>query len=581
MINQEIAKIFNEMALMLEMQGVAFKPRAFERAAASIADLGEDLKEVYKKGGTKALEKVPGVGKSMAEMIEEYIKTQHIKDYKSLKKKIPVDIEGLTKVEGIGPKGVYKLYQELGIRTLGQLEKAAKAGKIRNLEGFGQKSEEKILKGLDFVKKHTGRYVLGYVLPEVRAIVERLDKHPHTEKAVAAGSVRRMQETVGDVDILITSKKPEVVMNAFVNMPEVARVVAKGSTKSVVKLANGLEIDLRVVPPESFGAALQYFTGDKNHNVEIRKIAMAHGYKLNEYGLYKGQKLVAGKTEEEIYQKLGLDYIEPELRTLSGEIEAAKNHKLPQLIEYGSLKGDLQVQTNWTDGENSIEEMAEAARRMGLEYICITDHTRTLAMTGGADEKKLLKQMVEIDKINEKLKAKSVKFKILKGAEVNILKDGSLDIRDDVLAKLDVVGAAVHSLFNLPRADQTQRIVTAMENHNVDILFHPTGRIINKRPAFDVDMDEVIKAAKRTGTILEIDAFADRLDLKDEYIRKAIASGVKLAIDSDAHSVEHYKYLELGIAQARRGWATKADIINAWPLEKMLGFLKKDEGYIF
>ncbi|MEK7077728.1 MAG: DNA polymerase/3'-5' exonuclease PolX, partial [Patescibacteria group bacterium] len=539
MINQEISKIFNEIALLLEMQGVAFKPRAFERAALAIADLGEDLREIYKKGGTRALEEVPGVGKSMAEMIEVYIKTRHIKDYESLKKKIPVDIEGLTKVEGIGPKGVYKLYKELGIRTLVQLEKAAKAGKIRNLEGFGQKSEEKILKGLDFVKKHSGRYVLGYVLPEVRAIVERLDKHPHTQKVVAAGSVRRMQETVGDADILITSQKPAAVMDAFVNMPSVGRVVAQGRTKSVVKLKNGLEVDLRVVPPESFGAALQYFTGDKNHNVEIRKIAIAHGYKLNEYGLYKGSKMVAGKTEKEIYNKLGLDYIEPELRTLTGEIEVAKNHKLPKLIEYGSLKGDLQVQTDWTDGENSIEEMAEAARQTGLEYICITDHTRTLAMTGGADEKKLTRQMAEIDKINEKLKAKNAKFKILKGAEVNILKDGSLDIRDDVLAKLDVAGAATHSLFNLPRIDQTKRIVAAMENPNVDILFHPTGRIINKRPAFDVDIDEIIKAAKRTGTVLEIDAFADRLDLKDEYVRKVVEAGVKLAIDSDAHSTEH------------------------------------------
>ncbi|MFY9492984.1 MAG: DNA polymerase/3'-5' exonuclease PolX [Minisyncoccia bacterium] len=574
MINQEISKIFGEIAVMLEMQGVAFKPRAFLRAAAAISDLTQDLEKIYKTGGTKALEEVPGVGKSMAAMIEEYIKNRRIKEYQDLKKKIPVDIEGLTKVEGIGPKGVYKLYQELGIRTLVQLEKAAKAGKIRNLEGFGQKSEEKILKGLEFVKKHSGRYVLGYILPEVRAIVGRLDKNPHTQKVVACGSVRRMQETVGDVDILITSQKPEAVMDVFVSLPEVGRIVAQGRTKSVVKLANGLEIDLRVVAPESFGAAVQYFTGDKNHNVELRKIAIRHGYKLNEYGLYKGDKIVAGATEEEIYKKLGLDFIPPELRTASGEIGAAQEHRLPKLVDYSDLKGDLQIQTDWTDGENSIEEMAEAARRMGLEYICITDHTRSLAMTGGADEKKLLRQMAEIDKINSKIKSQISKFRILKGAEVNILKDGSLDIRDDVLAKLDVVGAAVHSLFNLPRTDQTKRIVTAMENPNVDILFHPTGRIINKRPAFEVDIDEIIKTAQRTGTVLEIDAFADRLDLKDEYVRKAVGAGVKLAIDSDAHSTEHYKYLELGIAQARRGWCEKSDIINAWPLEKMLGFLK-------
>lgn len=559
----------------MDMQGVAFKPQAFERAAQNIENLGEDLADIYKQGGTKALEEVPGIGKSMAEMIEEYVKTRHIKEYQVLKKKIPVDIEGLTSVEGVGPKGVYKLYKELGIRTLGQLEKMAKVGKIRDLDGFGQKSEEKILKGLEFVKKHSGRYILGFVLPEVRQIVSRLEKSQYADKVLLCGSVRRMQETIGDVDILITSKNAKEVMEAFIKMPEVGRVVAHGETKSVVKLKNGLEIDLRVVAPESLGAAAQYFTGDKNHNVEMRKIAIAHGYKLNEYGLYKGEKLVAGKTEEEIYNKLGLEYIEPELRTLTGEIKAAQNHNLPKLINYDDLRGDLQVQTNWTDGENSIEEMAEAAMKMGLEYILITDHTKSLAMTGGSDEKKLMRQMAEIDKINKRSKFQNAGFKILKGAEVNILKDGSLDIDDKTLAKLDIVGVAVHSLFNLSRADQTKRIIKVMENPNVDILFHPTGRIINKRPAYEVDMEGIVKAAKRTGTVLEIDAFADRLDLKDEHIKMATAEGVKLSIDSDAHHINHIKYLELGIAQARRAWATKVDIINTYPLEKMLGFLKK------
>ncbi len=483
MINQEIAKIFKEISILFAMQDVAFKPQAFERAAQNIENLGEDLKDVYKRGGTKALEEIQGVGKSMSEMIEEYIKTKRIKEHEILKKKIPVDIEGLTSVEGIGPKGVYKLYKKLGIRTLGDLEKAAKAGLIKNLEGFGEKSEEKILKGLEFIKKHSGRYVLGFVLPEIRQIVSRLEKSQYTEKVLLCGSARRMQETIGDVDILITSKKPKEVMDIFVKMPEVGRVVAHGETKSVIKLKNGLEIDLRVVAPESFGAAAQYFTGDKNHNVEIRKIAIDKGYKLNEYGLYKIKKsnlknqnhnskiknegdYVAGESEEEIYGALGMDFIPPEIRTMSGEIEAAQNHKLPKLIEYGSLKGDLQIQTNWTDGENSIEEMAEAAMKIGLEYILITDHTKSLAMTGGSDEKKLEKQMAEIDNINLKLKNKKSKFKILKGAEVNILKDGSLDIDDKTLAKLDVVGVAVHSLFNLSKADQTKRIITTMKNPN-------------------------------------------------------------------------------------------------------------------
>ncbi len=574
MINQEITKIFKEISILFAMQEVAFKPQAFERAAVNIENLGEDLKDIYKRGGTKALEEIQGVGKSMSEMIEEYIKTKKIKEHLALKKKIPVDVEGLTSVEGVGPKGVYKLYKKLGIKNLAQLEKAAKAGLIKNLEGFGEKSEEKILKGLEFVKKHSGRYVLGFVLPEIREIVSRLEKSKYADKVLLCGSTRRMQETIGDVDILITSKNPREVMDMFIKMPEVGRVVAKGETKSVIKLNNGLEIDLRVVAPESFGAAAQYFTGDKNHNVELRKIAIEKGYKLNEYGLYKGEKLIAGKTEEEIYNKLGLEYIEPELRNLNREVEAAGKNKLPKLINYADLKGDLQIQTTWTDGENSIEEMAEAAMKMGLEYILITDHTKSLAMTGGSDEKKLEKQMAEIEKINKKFQASGYKFRVLKGAEVNILKDGSLDIDDKTLAKLDVVGVAVHSLFNLTKAEQTKRIIKAMENPNVDILFHPTGRIINKRPAYEIDIEEIIKAAKRTGTVLEIDAFADRLDLKDEHVRMALEAGVKLSIDSDAHHTDHFKYLELGIAQARRAWATKADIINAWSVEKMLGFLK-------
>lgn len=574
--------------MMLEMQSVPFKPQAYERAAFDIENLSQDIKDLYKKGGLKALEDIPGVGQGIAERIEEYIKTRQIKDYNSLKKKLPIKIDELTRIEGIGPKIICKLYKELGIKNLSQLEKAARAGKISELEGFGKKSEEKILRGLEFVKKYNGRYVLGFILPTIREIVKRLDQHPFTDKIIVAGSVRRMQETIGDVDILIISKKPEAVMKDFIAMPEVEKIVTRGSAKSSVRLKDGLEIDLRVVNAQSFGAALQYFTGNKNHNIALRKIAIKKGYKLNEYGLFKiadsrGLKrgttqkeiLIAGELEKEIYKILGMDYIEPELRLANGEIEAAQNHKLPKLINYSSLKGDLQTHSNWTDGENSIEEMALAAQKIGLEYIIITDHTQSLSIASGLDEKKLLRQIEEINKLNSKLQASSFKFKVLKGAEVNILKDGSLDISDDILARLDVVGAAVHSHFNLSASEQTQRIIKAMTNKNVDILFHPTGRIINRRPAYEIDMEAVIKAAKKTNTVLEIDAYADRLDLKDEYIRKAIGAGVKLAIDSDAHSPEHFKYLELGIAQARRGWAIQGDIINAWPLNKMLEFLKK------
>ena len=353
-------------------------------------------------------------------------------------------------------------------------------------------------------------------------------------------------------------------------MPEVAHVYSTGPTKTMVRLRNGIDADIRVIADNSFGAALQYFTGDKRHNITLRSIAVKKGLKLNEYGLWRGKKLIAGKTEEEIYESLGMATPPPEIRNDSGEIQLALKNKIPKFIGYSDIKGDLQVQTHWTDGEHSIEEMAESAQSLGLEYIAITDHTKSLAMTGGADEKKLLKQMTAIDKIQKKFP----KIKILKSAEVNIMKDGSLDITNDVLSSLDVVGIAVHSHFNLSRVEQTKRIINAMRNKNADILFHPTGRLIQKREAYDVDMDEVIKIAKETGTILEIDADPHRLDLKDEYIRKAVEAGVKMSIDTDTHNKLDFRYFEFGIGQARRGWAKSSDIINTRSWQEMLKLLK-------
>ena len=592
MKNQELAKILSEISIFLEMEGVEFKPRAYEKAAHSIEALEEDVADVYRKGGRKALEEIPGVGASIAEKIEEYINTGRIKEHEKLKKRTPVDIEGLTAVEGVGPKMTKTLYQKLKIRNVGDLEKAAKLGKIRRLEHFGEKTEQNILRGIEFLKKSGGRFILGFVLPEIRQMAAMLEKLPEVEKLEIAGSIRRRKETVGDADILAVSSKPGKVMDYFVNLPPVMSVYAKGETKSAVKLKNGMDCDLRVVPAESFGAALQYFTGNKDHNIRLRIMAEKRGWKLNEYGIYKkiqnskfkiqnenskfkidkNKKWVqiAGKTEEEIYKILGLDYIEPEMRENWGELELARKHQLPEIIGYGDLQGDLQIQTDWTDGQNSIEEMAAEAKKLGLKYIAITDHTKTLAMTGGSDEKKLARQMAEIDKINKKISG----VKILKGAEVNILKDGSLDINDETLAKLDVCGAAVHSHFNMPKEEMTRRICRAMENPHVDIIFHPTGRVIQKREAYELDMDKIIKCAKKTGTVLEVDAYPDRLDLKDEHIKKAVEAGVKLAIDSDAHDVNHIHFLEHGIAQARRGWAKKSDVVNAWPLPKMKNMLK-------
>lgn len=582
MINQELSKIFKEISVLLEIKEVPFKPQAYEKVADIIGSLAEDVEDIYKKGGLKALENIPSVGTGIAERVEEFIKTGRIKDYNKLKKELPVDIEGLRSVEGVGPKTILHLYKKLGIKNLDQLEKAARAGKIRNVSGLGKKTEERILKGIGFVKSSSGRLILGFNMPIFRVILEKIKKVEGVKIVEFAGSVRRMQETVGDLDILVISTKPSKVMDFFISMPEIQAVHEHGLTKSSVRLRIGIDADLRVLPPESFGAALQYFTGDKYHNIRLRELAAKKGYKLSEYGLFRLSRSQASGdyTEKEIYEKLGFEWIPPEIRTNHGELEAAlrqehsKISKLPKLIGYDDLKGDLQVQTDWTDGEHSIKEMAEAAQKIGLEYICITEHTKSLAMTGGSDEKKLLKQMAEIDEINAKLREQNSNFKILKGAEVNIMKDGTLDINDETLDKLDVVGAAVHSNFNMSEDDMTRRIIKAMENPNVDIIFHPTGRIINKRPAYLVNIEELLKVAKRTKTVMEINAFPDRLDLKDEYIRKGIEMGVKFSIDSDAHSTKHFSYLEYGIAQARRGWAKKSDIINTQNWQEMLKLLK-------
>lgn len=582
MTNQELAKIFYEIALYLEMQDVAFKPQAYEKAAASIESLADDVGKIYEKEESAGLRKIPFVGQGLAEKIEEYLKTGKIKEYLELKKKTPVEIGELTGVEGVGPKTVRDLYKLLKIKNLKELEAAAKAGKIRDLPRFGLKKEQNILESIEFLKKTGGRFLLGDIFPIVGEIEEKLKSLKEVKKISPAGSLRRMKETIGDVDFLVISDNPEKVMDYFVSLPGVVKIWGKGKTKASVRMEMGFDMDIRVVPEKSYGSALQYFTGSKEHNIALRRIAIGKGLKLSEYGLFKGGsagwRLIAGKTEEEIYEKLGMDYIEPEMRENTGEIELSQKHRLPKLINYGEIKGDLQIQTDWSDGANSIEECAEEAMRLGLEYIVITDHSKRLAVAHGLDEKRLLEQMKEIDKINAKLQAKSAgrrkKFRVLKGTECDILKDGSLDLADEILEKLEVVGAAIHSHFDLPKAEQTKRLIRAMENKNVDIIFHPTGRIINRRKPYEIDIDAIIKTAKRTGTVLEIDAYPNRLDLKDEHVKKCVEAGVKLSIDSDAHSASHMAYLNFGVSQARRGWAEKSDIINCWPVEKMLKMLK-------
>jgi DNA polymerase (family 10) len=438
------------------------------------------------------------------------------------------------------------------------------------VHGFTEKKEQDILKRIEFFKKGRGRRIIGEVYPLVKQIEKNLSQVAGVKNVVAAGSVRRMKETIGDIDYIAAASDPEPVMEFFTRMPEVQEVIGRGPAKAFVRLASGIDADLLVVPEESWGSALQYFTGSKEHSVELRKIAIAKGLRLNEWGVFKGDRRIAGATEEEVYQALGLQWVPPEMRENAGEVELARQNRIPKLVEYGSLKGDLQVHSENSDGTATIEEMARGAKAFGLDYIAITDHTKSLALAGGLDERELLNQAGKIVELNDRLEG----FRVLASAEVNIMKDGSLDISDNILDKLDVVGAAIHSHFNLPIEAQTGRLVRAAKNPNVDVLFHPTGRLINRRAGYPVDIEKVIEVAKDTGTVLEIDAHYDRLDLKDEYVRMAVKRGVKLVIDSDAHHPIHYAFLTFGVAQARRGWATQSDILNTLPADRLLGALK-------
>jgi DNA polymerase (family 10) len=573
--NSDIAKIMRHLGFLTEVgedyANAQFRARAYYRAADTIANLSENVADVYDNGGVAALLEIPSVGKAIAAKIEEYVKTGKVRHLEELKAKVPINIDELYGIEGIGPRTIKALYDKLQVKDLAGLENAAAEGRLQTVPGFTEKKEQDIKKRIEFFRKGKGRRIIGEVYPLVKQIELRLLQAEGVHDAVAAGSVRRMKETVGDIDYLVTADDPEKVMEFFVSMPEVEEIVGRGPAKAFVRLAGGIDADLLVVPKESWGSALQYFTGSKEHSVELRKIAIAKGLRLNEWGVYKGEARVAGATEEGVYQALGLQRIPPEMRENTGEIELAKQGRLPKLVEYGSLRGDLQVHSESTDGTATMEEMARAAKEFGLDYIAITDHTKSLALASGLDENELLEQAGRIAELNDRLKGS---FRILSSAEVNVMKDGSLDISSNVLDKLDIVGAAIHSNFNLPVEAQTERLVKAAKNPSVDILFHPTGRLINKREGYPVDIEKVIEVARDTGTILEIDAHYDRLDLKDEYVKMAMKKGAKLVIDSDAHHPIHYAYLVFGIAQARRGWATQMDVLNTLPADRLLKALK-------
>lgn len=606
MKNANIASILRDIAFLLEMEeveddsNIVFKIRSYKRASDVIANLSANVEEVYATHGLKGIMQIPSIGKAIALKIEEYLTTGKIQYLEELKSKTDIDIDGFYGLEGIGPKTIKIVYDKLGIRDLSGLEKAASEGKLRSIRGFSEKKEEVILKKIQQFKKGRSRYLLGEVYPLIKQIETRLLKFNGVKNAVVAGSFRRMKETVGDIDFVVASNDVEKVMDYFVSMPEIDEVLGKGSTKTFVRLNNRMDADLLVVPEESFGSALQYFTGSKEHGVAMRKIALAKGLHLNEWGIFdNSQHRIAGSTEEEVYQTLDLEWIPPEMRENLGEVELAKKggKRLPKLIEYNDLKGDLQVHSNSTDGTMSIEEMALAANeKFGLQYIVITDHTKSLKLTNGLDEKQLLNQANRIAEVNDRIRqvldkterqrrneldsspttprTKANNFRILSGAEVNIMRDGSLDIANNVLDKLDIVGAAIHSNFSQPIEVQTDRLIKAARNPSVDIIFHPTGRRINKREGYPVNIEKLVDIATDTNTILEIDAHYDRLDLKDEYVRMAIQKGVKLVIDSDAHHPIHFAFLKFGIGQARRGWAEKSSILNTMPVDELLRCLK-------
>ena len=570
MKNYEVASLLRNIAQLLEIkEELVFKIRAYEKAALVIENLDEDIEEVWKKG---KLDDISGVGEALTKKISEFLETGKLGYYEKLKKAVPVNMEELGSVSGLGPKTIMKLYKKLNVKNIKDLEKAAKKHKIQKIEGLGPIVEENILKSIEFAKASGKRFLLGTALDIAEEIKNKLKKLKDVNKIGVAGSLRRKKETIGDIDIIITSKNPGKVMDFFTKMDDIEDVLAKGPTKASVRL-EGIQADLRVLPEKTYGAALLYFTGSKQHNIALRKIAIKKGMKLSEYGLFnkKTNKLLAGKTEEECYKKLGLKYIDPEIREEEGEIEDAFKGKLPKLIGYNDLKSDLQMHTKWSDGSNTIMEMALAAKKLGFGYICITDHVGdTFKIANSLNEKRIKKQRKEIDKINNKIK----NFTVLQGGEVNIKSDGSLDMKDSVLRNLDIVLAAIHSGFKNPKEKITQRLVKAMENEHVDIIAHPFGRLLSTRPAYEMDFDRILGKAKQTKTILEINAYPERLDLNDVHVRAAVKSKIKLSIGTDAHEASELRYHKLGIATARRGWTTKKDVINTYSVKDMLKLLK-------
>ena len=567
--NSRVADIFDEIATMLDIEGEnRFRILAYQKASQTIRDLPQELSEMLQEG--RDLTELPGIGKDLSAKIEEIVKSGDLKFHKELQKKVPLSLVQLCALQNLGPKKVKKLHDKLRILTISDLEKAARAGKIEKLEGFGKRSEEKILEAIELRKTSSGRMPLVTALPIADSIVEYLKKLKGVNKVEVAGSIRRRKETIGDLDVLVTGNINPALIKDAQRFGDVDKVLASGETKVTLRLVQGIQVDIRFLEPKSFGSALNYFTGSKEHNVILRNIAKKKGLKLSEYGLFKGSRQVAGIDEEGIYKKLGLDYIPPVLREDRGEIDAAKNHKLPKLITLKDIRGDLHIHTTASDGSNSIIEMAREAKALGYEYIAITDHSHGQRQANGLEPRRMRKHLEEIRKVNDSFKG----LEIFAGSEVDILKDGSLDYKDDLLDEMDVVVASIHSHFLLSKPEQTKRVIKAIKSGRVTIIGHPTARLLGRRKPVDMDMDEVLKAAGDYGVAMECSAQPSRLDLSDLYCKLAKDLKVKVVINTDAHSTNNLHYMELGIYNADRGWIGKGDVINTLPLAKFKRFIR-------
>ncbi|MCL4470500.1 MAG: DNA polymerase/3'-5' exonuclease PolX [Gammaproteobacteria bacterium] len=566
----DIAAIFEEIADLLEIQEAnPFRIRAYRNAARTLGELSQDVRVLVEKGDD--LKRLPGIGDDLSARIREIVATGHCSFLERLRTELPPAVTELLKIPGLGPKRVKTLYHDLEVQTVEQLYRAARDGRIRALSGFGEKTELNILRAVEAHVSRARRFKLVVAAQYAEALRTCLAAVPGVKQVTIAGSFRRMRETVGDLDILATAMPDSPVMRRFTAYDEVAEVLSAGAKRASVMLKCGLQVDLRVVAEESYGAALQYFTGSKAHNIAIRRIAQTHGLKVNEYGVYRGEARIAGESEESVYRAVGLPYIPPELREDRGEIEAARAGRLPQLVELADLHGDLHVHTRATDGRNTLREMALAAQAQGFEYLAITEHSRRLTVAHGLDPLRLARQCDEIDALNEQLTG----ITLLKGIEVDILEDGSLDLPDKVLARLDLVVGAVHSKFDLSRARQTERILRAMEHPCFTMLAHPTGRLIEKREPYDVDMLRIIRQAKKRGCFLELNAHPERLDLLDTYCQMAKEEGVLVSINSDAHSSFDFANLRFGVGQARRGWLEARDVLNTRPLAELRTLIKR------